>query len=605
MSEFYIQQSLNDCRRYLQSKALKLSNQDYLNFAHIDYNVLIIENLMCNGRCHLVAVFKNYLIEDDKSEYLRRFYKKKEASPRLKKLFAYHEETSVIFPNYVPLAESKYLYNNVIKKQRVIDEQQSLDKIRKDNKSKKSSVIKKEDRMFNSTIVGEILTSNQSVLRIVFGLDYKKNENNDDKNNKNNESDCEDFDKLINEVEKAEENADNFNNNSLEAFHLTNKSSKFKLKLVNNFTNNLQIKNKNTDKLYNITNNNSTNITSSSNPNTFNINNNTNLNKYKNNNLLLKENTLQNNLNLKLNKKQKNNNLNKTSPTRKFSEDKDENKSRNIQLNMNSINSINSINSKTLYGLNFHSSNKIINNLINREKKINLKSKSNSNHYHSQNSEKLKSNMFNNNYIYNSNFPQNLQNIDRNINFYPNRNNKLNLVVKSYTDTGMTHIPKIDMNKVKQVNKSNKIHIINSNNTNRNSNRNNNNYILNNPNLFFTENDVLKSERNFLKKKSFKKNNAKAKYGPILTFSPLKLTSKIIVGKNNNNNLIVVNEKIFKSMNHQNAKINQYLSNNTSNNLHINQKYKNKKNLVINEYNYKAVSKKNNGQNYFNGIFNK
>ena len=605
MSEFYIQQSLNDCRRYLQSKALKLRNQDYLNFAHIDYNVLIIENLMCNGRCHLVAVFKNYLIEDDKSEYLRRFYKKKEASPRLKKLFAYHEETSVIFPNYAPLAESKYLYNNVIKKQRVIDEQQSLDKIRKDNKSKKSSVIKKEDRMFNSTIVGEILTSNQSVLRIVFGLDYKKNENNDDKNNKNNESDCEDFDKLINEVEKAEENADNYNNNSLEAFHLTNKSSKFKLKLVNNFTNNLQIKNKNTDKLYNITNNNSTNITSSSNPNTFNINNNTNLNKYKNNNLLLKENALQNNLNLKLNKKQKNNNLNKTSPTRKFSEDKDENKSRNIQLNMNSINSINSNNSKTLYGFNFHTSNKIINNLINKEKKINLKSKSNSNHYHSQNSEKLKSNMFNNNYIYNSNFPQNLQNIDRNINFYQNRNNKLNLVVKSYTDTGMTHIPKIDMNKVKQVNKSNKINIINSNNTNRNLNRNNNNYILNNPNLFFTENDVLKSERNFLKKKSLKKNNAKAKYGPILTFSPLKITSKIIVGKNNNNNLIVVNEKIFKSMNHQNAKINQYLSNNTSNNMHINQKYKTKKNLVINEYNYKAVSKKNNGQNYFNGIFNK
>ena len=605
MSEFYIQQSLNDCRRYLQSKALKLRNQDYLNFAHIDYNVLIIENLMCNGRCHLVAVFKNYLIEDDKSEYLRRFYKKKEASPRLKKLFAYHEETSVIFPNYVPLAESKYLYNNVIKKQRVIDEQQSLDKIRKDNKSKKSSVIKKEDRMFNSTIVGEILTSNQSVLRIVFGLDYKKNENNDDKNNKNNESDCEDFDKLINEVEKAEENADNYNNNSLEAFHLTNKSSKFKLKLVNNFTNNIQIKNKNTDKLYNITNNNSTNITSSSNPNTFNINNNTNLNKYKNNNLLLKENALQNNLNLKLNKKQKNNNLNKTSPNRKFSEDKDENKSRNIQLNMNSINSINSNNSKTLYGFNFHTSNKIINNLINKEKKINLKSKSNSNHYHSQNSEKLKQNMFNNNYIYNSNFPQNLQNIDRNINFYQNRNNKLNLVVKSYTDTGMTHIPKIDMNKVKQVNKSNKINIINSNNTNRNLNRNNNNYILNNPNLFFTENDVLKSERNFLKKKSLKKNNAKAKYGPILTFSPLKLTSKIIVGKNNNNNLIVVNEKIFKSMNHQNAKINQYLSNNTSNNMHINQKYKTKKNLVINEYNYKAVSKKNNGQNYFNGIFNK
>ena len=596
-----IRHSFSDCIRQLKSKALEICYENYLDYSHIDYNILIIENLMCNGRCHLVAVFKDYLIEDDKSEYLRRFYKKKELGPRLKKLFKYHQETSVIFPNYVPLSESKYLYNNVIKKQRVIDEQQSLDKLRKENKNRKLSLIKKEDRMFNSTICGEILTSNQSVLRIVFGLDYNKNENKTEKNMKHDESDCEDFDKLINEVEKAEENANNIiNNNSLEAFHLTNKASKYKLKLVNklNSNNNIQVKNKNTDKLYNITNNNSTNITSSSNPNTFNINNNTNLNKYKKNNLLLIENSLQNNINFKTNKKQKNYNLNKTSPNKKLSDDKNENLSRNIQTN------INSITCKTLYGMNFHTSNKIINNLINKEKKVNLKSKSNSNHYHNQNSQKFKTHIFNNDYIYNSNFPQNHQNLDRN-NFYSNKNNKLNLVVKSYNDAGMTNIPKIDMNRVKQMNKSSKINNLNSN-TNRNINRNNN-YILNNPNLFFTETDVLKSERNLMRKKNLKKNNIKTKFGPVMAFSPLKLTSKILVGKNNNNsNLILVNEKIFKSMNHRNAKINHYFSNNTSNNMNANQNlYKTKKNLVINEYNYKAVSKKNNDQNYFNIIFNK
>ena len=88
------------------------------------------------------------------------------------------------------------------------------------------------------------------------------------------------------------------------------------------------MKNKNSDKLYNITNNNSTNMTSSSNPNNFNINNNTNLNRYKNNNLLLKENSLQYNINSKTGKKQKNYNLNKTSPNKKYSEDKYENQSR-------------------------------------------------------------------------------------------------------------------------------------------------------------------------------------------------------------------------------------------------------------------------------------
>ena len=177
--ELTTKNNLPYCIKQLKSRAMDYCYDDYYDFAHIDLDILIIENLMCNGRCHLVAVFKNYLIEDDKSEYLRRFYKKKESTPRLKKLFAYHDETSVIFPNYVPLAESKYLYNNVIKKQRVIDEQQSLEKVRKDNKGRRHSSIKKEERMFNSTIVGEILTSNKSVIRIMFGLDETEKNNND------------------------------------------------------------------------------------------------------------------------------------------------------------------------------------------------------------------------------------------------------------------------------------------------------------------------------------------------------------------------------------------------------------------------------------------
>ena len=92
-----------------ESFASQLIYKNYQDYAQMDFDIIMVENLMCNGRCHLVALFKNYLIEDDKSEYLRRFYKKKESSPRLKKLFAYHDETSVIFPNYVILDEKNYI----------------------------------------------------------------------------------------------------------------------------------------------------------------------------------------------------------------------------------------------------------------------------------------------------------------------------------------------------------------------------------------------------------------------------------------------------------------------------------------------------------------
>ena len=593
MSEQNTKNDFNYCLRQLSIRALELCYDDYYDFAHVDYDILIIENLMCNGRCHLVAVFKNYLIEDDKSEYLRRFYKKKESKPRLKKLFAYHDETSVIFPNYVPLVESKYLYNNVIKKQRVIDEQQSLDKIRKEKKTKKNQQpIKKEERMFNSTVVGEILASNKSVIRIMFGLDEYALNNIEKKSN--DDSDCQEFDKLINEVEKAEEKADNFKDNSLEGFNLTNKASKYKLKLGNKLnSNNVQMKNKPKEKQYNITNN-STNITSISNINN-NISNNTKLKNYqKNNNLTLKDTSLQTHSNLKINKKQKNLSLNKTSPNKKYIEDINNYKSRNYHVN---------INSKTLYGDNFHSNNKIIQSLINKEKKINLKSKSNNSHH--QYADKIKSNIFSNNYIYNRNFPQNLKINERNINFYGNRNSKLNLIVKSYNDKGNTpQIPKIDLNKVKMINTNDNKY---NSNTNRNNNRNNN-YILNNPNLFFIETDVLKSERNNIKQKNLKKGIVKTKIGPILTFSPLKLNSKIIVAKDKKSKFYLSNEKIVKSVNHRNTKFNQYLSGNSN---YINTNYpnqnknKSRKSLVINEYNYKAVPKINQEQNYYNRFFKK
>ena len=325
------------------------------------------------------------------------------------------------------------------------------------------------------------------------------------------------------------------------------------------------------------------------------MSNNTKLKNYqKNNNLTLKDTSLQAHSNLKINKKQKHLSLNKTSPNKKYMEDINNYKSRNYHIN---------INSKTLYGDNFHSNNKIIQNLINREKKINLKSKSNNSHY--QNTDKVKSNIFSNNYIYNNNFPQNLKINERNINFYNNRNSKLNLMVKSYNDKGNTaQIPKIDLNKAKMLN-------INDNKYNSSTNRNNsrnNNYILNNPNLFFIETDVLKSERNNIKQKNLKKGIVKTKIGPILTFSPLKLNSKIIVAKDKKSKFYLSNEKIVKSVNHRNTKFNQYLSGNSN---YINTNYpnqnknKSRKSLVINEYNYKAVPKINQEQNYYNRFFKK
>ena len=158
----------------IEKRAQVLVNNHYKKIG-TSYNNLILDNLLSNGKCHLVALFKEYLIIDDISEFFRRFYNKYESSSRLKKITKYYYETSVIFPNYTPLFESKFIYRNIMRKQKVIDQIQEIE----DQRIKDKKLIKKLknkniiENIINDTTYNEILNQSESVLRIVFGLKKK------------------------------------------------------------------------------------------------------------------------------------------------------------------------------------------------------------------------------------------------------------------------------------------------------------------------------------------------------------------------------------------------------------------------------------------------
>jgi hypothetical protein len=80
------------------------------------YNVKIINDIIYNENTHIVSVFKDYLIYDDVSEFLKRFYHKYETVQRLPKMFEFYEKYSKVFPNYVSLPESKYMFKNIERK---------------------------------------------------------------------------------------------------------------------------------------------------------------------------------------------------------------------------------------------------------------------------------------------------------------------------------------------------------------------------------------------------------------------------------------------------------------------------------------------------------
>lgn len=124
------------------------------------YNVKIINDIIYNENTHIVSVFKDYLILDDISEFLKRRYASFETKPRLTKIYEFYDKYSKVFPNYVALPESKYMFKNIERKQRMIDEKQKF-KSEKERKQKE-----REEKKMNFGGFSDLLDSSESIDRL-------------------------------------------------------------------------------------------------------------------------------------------------------------------------------------------------------------------------------------------------------------------------------------------------------------------------------------------------------------------------------------------------------------------------------------------------------
>ena len=125
-------------------------------------------------------MFKDYLILDDISEFLKRYYTTHESSIRLPRFLEYYDKYSRIFPNYTVFLESKYIYKNIHKKQKMIDQQQNAE-------HKKEKKVKRKDNTYDngndtddnnqvfSTEVCNSIANDSSYMNYLFGLQRKNN----------------------------------------------------------------------------------------------------------------------------------------------------------------------------------------------------------------------------------------------------------------------------------------------------------------------------------------------------------------------------------------------------------------------------------------------
>ena len=327
----------------------KILYHKYSKFEY-SFSLLCTNNLIFNEKCRIVARFKDFLVLDDSTEFLRRFYSKKELKTRLKKIFNFYESYCKIFPNYMILPESQFLYRNIRKKQKMIDAFNEIKKEEEENrKHLKLGLVdenlknKEQNVVFTKKIQESIDRYHPSVSNLLSNT-FMSDINN---NNLNNEINSEknifsislnsqrplnflDFDKFfIPEKNSFLENDKNINDNTINS-----QNSIFKIvqilnnNNINDFNNNSKNKNEKNNIIYNTINK----IEYKNHISQFNskkiIKKNININN-NNHNITIKHNTKK-----LLNNNNHNNNYNTI------------NSNSNKNININKINNINNSNNK-------------------------------------------------------------------------------------------------------------------------------------------------------------------------------------------------------------------------------------------------------------------
>ena len=136
---------------YLTSK--KNLSIKYNSFEN-SYTLVCINNLIYTENCHIVARFKDFLYYDDDTEFFNKFFFKNEQKKILTKVFNFYSKYCKVFPNYMILPENEFLYRNLRKKQKLIDQFNEIKKEEEENR-KHLKLKKNKDNENNYIIFGK------------------------------------------------------------------------------------------------------------------------------------------------------------------------------------------------------------------------------------------------------------------------------------------------------------------------------------------------------------------------------------------------------------------------------------------------------------------
>ena len=119
------------------------------------HDVKMINDILYNEKNHYVEAFKEYLIYEDYNEFIKRFYKSSEIKIKLPKILIFYEKYSKIYANYTVIPESKYMYKNIKRKQKMIDQIQN-NNINSEYEEDEESNEDMSNTVFSSRVINSI-----------------------------------------------------------------------------------------------------------------------------------------------------------------------------------------------------------------------------------------------------------------------------------------------------------------------------------------------------------------------------------------------------------------------------------------------------------------
>lgn len=130
------------CRKEIKMQSIPSHNLSLKYRATKDsYNLKVINDIVFSANTHIVARFKDFLIYDDPTEFMRRLYSCNESYPRIMSLCEYYERSSKVFPNYIAFPENKYMYKNITRKQKAIDKRHEMEERKEEEKAENSRIF--------------------------------------------------------------------------------------------------------------------------------------------------------------------------------------------------------------------------------------------------------------------------------------------------------------------------------------------------------------------------------------------------------------------------------------------------------------------------------